>query len=103
MNETISAGGTAAAEARPDDWKGMDDFARGIDGNRIPRTAALAGTGHVIDDDGDGRLELDFVTADRVRWTGSDGSGDDWYEAVEVRPGVYFVTLTFAAAPLRAS
>ena len=54
-------------EALPDDWKGMDDFARGIDGNRLPATAALAGTRQVIETDG-GWVELEFLSADRVRW-----------------------------------
>jgi hypothetical protein len=105
MNETISPADVApwSGQARPDDWKGMDDFARGIDGNRAPRTAALAGTILSVDVDGGGRLDLDFVSTDRVRWTSGDTSGDDWYEAVEVRPGVFFVTLTFAGEPLRAS
>jgi len=103
MNETISAA-PWSGEAKPDDWKGMDDFARGIDGNRAPRTAALAGTALAVDVDGVGRLDLDFVSADLVRWAeGGQPSVRDWYEAVEVRPGVFFVTLTFAAAPLRAS
>jgi hypothetical protein len=92
MDETSTA-------APPEDWKGMDDFARGIDGNRLPRTAALAGTSHVIDG---GRRELHFATADRVRWSDGGRSAEDWYEAVEVRPGVFFVTLTFAGEPLRA-
>ncbi|MFI5894511.1 molybdenum cofactor biosynthesis F family protein [Actinoplanes sp. NPDC051513] len=105
MNETISPADLApwSGEARPDGWKGMDDFARGIDGNRIAGTAALTGSSLSVDlDDGD-RLDLGFVSADRVRWAGGDRSGDDWYEAVEVRPGVFFVTLTFAGEPLRAS
>ena len=89
--------------APPDDWKGMDDFARGIDGNRLPRTASLAGTRHVIEVAGGGRLELDFAEADRVRWAEDGRSGEDWYEEVEVRPGVFFVTRTFAAEPLRAA
>jgi len=95
MNNTM-------VEALPDDWKGMDDFARGIDGNRLPATAALAGTRQVIETDG-GRVELEFVSADRVRWTEDGRSGDDWYEAVEKRPGVFFVTRTYAETPLRAS
>src|SRR5690349_6115128 len=105
MNNAIGDVGTAplSGEARPDDWKGMDDFARGIDGNRAPSTGALAGTTVGVEVAGGDRLDLDFVTADRVRWTGAGGSGDDWYEAVEVRPGVFFVTLTFGGEPLRAS
>jgi hypothetical protein len=90
-------------EALPDDWKGMDDFARGIDGNRLPATAALAGTRQVIETDGGGRVGLEFVSADRVRWSEDGRSGEDWYEAVEKRPGVFFVTRTYAGTPLRAS
>src|SRR5690348_16855262 len=92
-----------SGEVRPADWKGMDDFARGIDGNRLPGTAALAGATLTVDVDRGGRLNLDFVSADRVRWADDGRSGEDWYEAVEVRPGVFFLTLTFAREPLRAS
>jgi MoaF C-terminal domain/MoaF N-terminal domain len=102
MNETI-ASAPWSGEARPDDWKGMDDFARGIDGNRAPRTAVLAGTGVSVQADGGGRRDLVFLSADRVRWSDGDRGGEDWYEAIEVRPGVFFVTLTYAEAPLEAS
>ncbi|BCY09346.1 molybdenum cofactor biosynthesis F family protein [Actinoplanes sp. L3-i22] len=88
--------------AVPHGWKGMDDFAPGIDGNRAARTGVLAGT--TLDVDDGGRLHLEFVSADRLRWSSEQGSGDDdWYEAIEVRPGVFFLTLTFAAEPLRAA
>jgi hypothetical protein len=87
----------------PEGWKGMDDFALGIDGNRLPTTAALTGTRHTVEVDGGARVELEFVTADRVRWSGDGGPGEDWYEAVEARPGVFFVTRTFGGTPLRAS
>lgn len=105
MSDTMNPADVApwSGEARPDDWKGMDDFARGIDGNRLPRTAGLAGTNLAVEADGGGRLDLTFVSPDRVRWTGGDRSGDDWYEAVEVRPGVFFLTLTFTGEPRRAS
>lgn len=83
-------------QAPPDDWKGMDDFARGIDGNRLASTAALAGTSSVVELDGGGREQVDFVSADRL-------ANGDRYEAVEVRPQVFFVTRTYADAPLRAS
>ena len=81
------------------DWKALDDFAAGIDGNRLPSTDALAGTSFGVS----GQLRLDFRTADQVEWQCADGSrGTDWYEAVEVRPDVQYLTITDAAHPLRA-
>jgi hypothetical protein len=91
-----------SGQALPADWKGMDDFARGIDGNRLPATGALAGTALAVEMAGRPRLELRFTAADQVRWTSGPDSGTDWYEAVEMRPGVLFLTLTYAAEPLRA-
>ena len=82
------------------DWKALDDFAAGIDGNRLPRTDSLAGTALEVA----GQLYLEFQGADKVAWRTPDGSGGtDWYEAVEVRPDVYYLTITDAAHPLRAS
>ena len=67
------------------DWKALDDFAAGIDGNRLPATDALAGTSFGVSE----KLRLDFRTEDEVAWRAADGSGGtDWYEAVEVRPEV---------------
>ena len=91
-----------SGEAVPADWKGMDDFARGIDGNRLPVTGALAGTALTVTTTDRPPLELRFATADEVAWTSGEDSGTDWYEAVEMRPGVLFLTLTYAAQPLRA-
>lgn len=87
----------------PSEWKAMDDFAAGIDGNRLPRTEALAGASFSIAHAGGGTLHLDVRTGQELFWTDGDGrQGTDWYEAVEVRPGVYFLTVTDAARPLRA-
>src|SRR5919197_5002890 len=81
------------------DWKALDDFAAGIDGNRLPTTDALAGTSFGVSE----RLRLDFLTEDKVSWSTPGGdSGTDWYEAVEVRPDVQYLTITDAANPLRA-
>jgi hypothetical protein len=90
-----------SGEIRPPEWKGMDDFARGIDGNRIPADDRLAGTSFAIDDDA-GRLSLDFRSGEQVHWQRGEHGGQDWYEHVEMRPGLHYLTTTFAADPLHA-
>ncbi len=81
------------------DWKALDDFAAGIDGNRLPTTDALAGTSFGVSE----QLRLEFRTGDKVAWQTREGaSGTDWYEAVQVRPDVYYLTITDAGNPLRA-
>lgn len=81
------------------DWKALDDFAAGIDGNRLPTTDALAGTSFGISE----QLRLEFRTGDKVSWQTREGaSGTDWYEAVQVRQDVYYLTITDAGNPLRA-
>lgn len=81
---------------RPADWKQFDDFASGIATNRLPTTPALAGrsfkitlaTGRVVD--------LAFTSRDTVAWSEAGAAGADWYEALEVAPGVFFVNMTFS-------
>lgn len=76
-------------------WKTVDDFAAGIDGNRLPRGNAVAGlTWTVRHDDGE-RRRLSFVDESTL----DDG---DWYEAVEGAPGTFFVSRTFRDEPRRA-
>jgi hypothetical protein len=63
--------------------------------NRLPSTDALAGTDIMLRLDSGGVLSLSF-TADEVRWElersdGTTWSGDNGYDAVEVRPSLYFV------------
>jgi hypothetical protein len=96
----IQAGQIQSGQPIPDGWKSLDEFAAGIDGNRLPRTDALAGTSLAIA----GQVRLDFRTGDEVSWRREDGStGADWYEAVEIRPDVHYLCIKDAAQPLRAS
>lgn len=93
-----------SGEARPAGWKAMDDFAAGIDGNRLPRTAALAGTELTVAEDDAAPLHLSFRDGETVSWRRDDGTaGTDWYEAVEVRPRVHYLTIGDAAHPRRAA
>lgn len=86
------------------DWKAMDDFAAGIDGNRLPRSLALAGTVLELTEQGRSPLRMEFTSGDEVEWRRADGAcGKDWYEAVEVRPDVLYVTVTDEYKPMRAA
>ncbi len=83
------------------EWKTVDDFAKGIDGNRLPASSALAGrTWTVRHEDG---LEVvltftDESTVDFSKNNGEQATGD-WYQAVEGAPGVFFVSMVFAGNP----
>lgn len=71
------------------EWKTVDDFAKGIDGNRLPRSTALTGlTWTVRHDDGDSAV-ISF-------------EDESDHEAVEGAPGIFFVERTFRGTPRRA-
>lgn len=89
------------AQQNPKDWKTYDQFAYGIDTNRLPLTEALAGTKHIVHFDDSRELALDF-TRDKVTWKDASGSGTDGVEVVEVAPNTYFVEIAFAGKPLEA-
>ncbi|MDR3464319.1 MAG: MoaF N-terminal domain-containing protein [Xanthobacteraceae bacterium] len=63
-------------QERPLDWKNDEDFAAGIDTNRLPPSTALAGREFGGDFEGGGRLGRRFA-ADRVAWMDQGGSGTD--------------------------
>ncbi|QTO00158.1 MoaF N-terminal domain-containing protein [Brucella sp. 458] len=85
----------------PKDWKTYDQFAYGIDTNRLPASDALAGTKHAVRFDDGRELSLEF-SKDMVSWKDASGSGTDAVEVVEVAPDTYFVEIIFAAKPLEA-
>lgn len=85
-----------------DDWKTMTDFAAGIDTNRLPSTARLAGRNLTLRLDDGTTMRLAFREDGQVTWGGpGPESGTDGYEAVEVRDGVYFLDQVFASDPRR--
>ncbi|MFQ0812527.1 molybdenum cofactor biosynthesis protein F [Brucella anthropi] len=85
----------------PKDWKTYDQFAYGIDTNRLPASDALAGTKQAVRFDDGRELSLEF-SKDKVIWKDASGSGTDAVEVVEVAPDTYFVEIIFAAKPLEA-
>ncbi|WFU11718.1 MoaF C-terminal domain-containing protein (plasmid) [Rhizobium sp. CB3090] len=85
----------------PKDWKTYDEFAYGIDTNRLPATEALAGASCKIGFDDGRTLELAFANGE-VKWSeGKDGDTDK-AEVIEVAPKTYFVEIIFAGRPKEA-
>jgi len=95
------------------EWLNMDDFAEGIDTNRLPRTDTLGGRSFTVELQGGGRLTVEF-DLDTVTWTASgvpwEGGGTDPYEAIEIGVGAFWVdfsledrgveTVTLAFSPV---
>lgn len=88
-------------ERVPEGWRTYDEFAFGIDTNRLPTSEALVGTSLAILHTA-GRLALDFLDKGAVRWTDDSSSGVGVADVVEVAPSTYFIDLTFAERPLEA-
>lgn len=84
---------------KPSDWKDYDDFAAGIDTNRLPRTDALKGQVFEITLDEGQCLTYQFLTGDRVAWRMGTAQGEDWYEAIKVATDVYFLDTTYTPMP----
>ncbi len=85
----------------PKDWKTYDEFAYGIDTNRLPATEALAGSSHNISFDDGRTLELAFAKSE-VKWSDGKEGGTDKSEVIEVAPKTYFVEIVFAGRPKEA-
>jgi hypothetical protein len=85
----------------PKDWKTYDQFAYGIDANRLPATNKLNGKSFDISFD-DGRALALAIGTGTVRWKDGDASGDDSVEVVEVAPDTYFVEIIFGSRPKEA-
>jgi hypothetical protein len=83
---------------RPQDWKNYEDFAAGIDANRLPTTQALVGRDFTFALP-DGEFHARFVDGHTLAWRRGDASDTDWYEAIEVADATYFVDITFRARP----
>lgn len=85
-------------QQNPKDWKTYDEFAYGIDTNRLPATDALNGRSFALSFDDGRRLELSLSTGS-ADWSDDTGSGHDRSEVIEVAPHTYFIELVFASRP----
>ncbi|MCC7461026.1 MAG: MoaF N-terminal domain-containing protein [Gammaproteobacteria bacterium] len=80
--------------SKPKDWKNYDDFAAGVDANRLPPTPRLAGKKLALKFPGFG-LQLDFKSQTEVGWSQGADRGTDIYDGVEVAPDTFFIDLAF--------
>jgi hypothetical protein len=89
-------------------WISVGELAEafGPDNHTPPRTAALAGSAHVLHFEDGTAVEYAFPTGSRLAWsTGAapggacSPMGEADYFAFEVRPGIYFVDFVAAATP----
>jgi hypothetical protein len=85
----------------PKDWKTYDQFAYGIDTNRLPATEALGGSSHKIGFEDGRKLELSFSNGE-VKWSDGKDSATDKADVIEVAPKTYFVEIVFAGRPKEA-
>jgi len=84
---------------KPAGWKNYEDFAAGIDTNRIPATDELVGRKFIIKEASGNRLEFRFVAKNCMEWRDRDGRGRGWFEAVPVAADTYFLDMTFEERP----
>jgi hypothetical protein len=82
----------------PDDWKNYEDFAAGIDTNRLPPSTALTGSHLSIAFKSGQTLDLVFQE-NAVTWSDKDGSGTDPCDIVEVGQRTFFIDLAAATRP----
>ena len=102
---------STSATQRPADWKNYEDFAAGVDGNRLPASDALAGRTFSIALKSPSsldrpkwpvampKLEFTFTCQDKhnLTWGDDASGGKKWYEAILVAPDVYFLDTTLNA------
>jgi hypothetical protein len=76
-----------------DEWKTYDEFAYGIDTNRLPAADLSGETAGVTL--GEHRFQFGFDDRARVSWTWDGESGNDPYDAVEVGTHALFLDIPF--------
>ena len=86
----------------PDEWLNFEDFAAGIDTNRLPRSAALVGQTLEFQLDNGRQFRLTFTAADAAMVQEAGGESREWCEVVATTDETWFVDLTFAASPTEA-
>lgn len=86
---------------QPVDWKNYEDFAAGIETNRLPSTEELAGREFELSF-GTTSVKLGFENGGRVQCREGRTHAVGEYDAVLVAPSTYFIDLTFVSRPREA-
>lgn len=85
-------------QQNPKDWKTYDQFAYGIDANRLPTTNILDGQSFSVAFD-DGRRLAFSLSRGEAEWSDDASTGHDKSEVIEVAPDTYFIEFIFASRP----
>lgn len=83
----------------PEEWLNYEDFAAGIDTNRLPHSAALVGRTLEFQLDSGRSIRLTFTGAHAVTVQENGTETREWCEVVATAADTWFVDLTFAAKP----
>lgn len=83
----------------PEEWRDYEDFAAGIDANRLPRSAALVGRTLAVELEDGRRVSLSFESAESVRLVEAELDPTGRCEVVEVASGTYFIGIARGAEP----
>ncbi|WP_029040536.1 MoaF C-terminal domain-containing protein [Cucumibacter marinus] len=86
------------AQENPKDWKTYDEFAYGIETNRLPLSDTLEGTSHTVTFN-DGRVLSFEIAGQHIKWTDNGETGEDDGEIIEVGPDTFFIEIPFEAHP----
>lgn len=76
-------------------WKSYEEFSAGIDTYRIPQSEALVGKTYKFTLKDGREFTAEITEKLQVKWKGWQGEDEDWCEALEVDPGVFFLDMTF--------
>ncbi|MEM9633017.1 MAG: MoaF C-terminal domain-containing protein [Pseudomonadota bacterium] len=87
------------AENAPDDWKDYDEFAAGIDTNRLPHSEDLIGQTLDIELKSGRSFTLTFTGKHELDLFEGGATSSEWCEVVQVADNTFFVDVTIAATP----
>ena len=85
------------AESKPANWKDYDEFAAGIDTNRLPHSEDLIGKTLDIELKNNRTFTMTFTGKHKVKLIENTATSSEWCEVIEVADNTYFIDMTFAA------
>ncbi len=91
-----------SSDKAPADWKDYDEFAAGIDTNRLPHSIALVGRTLDVTLKNGRKFKLNFTAQLEASLSENGVNATEWAEAVEVAPHTFFIDITFKATPAQA-
>ena len=84
---------------KPKDWKNYEDFAAGIDHNRLPATDELVESKFDLRLESGASMSISFAGKHEAKWSDGGDQQTDWIEAIKVAEDVFFIDMTFTSRP----